>query len=91
MNMLEAAVLGIIQGLAEFLPISSSGHLEVAQRLMGLQTDSMSMMLLTVLLHAGTLVAVITVFWEDWMDILKHLFRSRLLWLLVVASLPAVM
>ena len=90
MNMLEAAVLGIIQGLAEFLPISSSGHLEVAQRLMGLQTDSMSMMLLTVLLHAGTLVAVITVFWEDWMDILKHLFRSRLLWLLVVASLPAV-
>lgn len=90
MNMLEAAVLGIIQGLAEFLPISSSGHLEIAQRLMGLEGDSASMMLLTVLLHAGTLAAVITVFWEDWMEILRHLFRSRLLWLLVVASLPAV-
>ena len=83
MNMLEAAVLGIIQGLAEFLPISSSGHLEIAQRLMGLQADSMSMMLLTVLLHAGTLAAVITVFWEDWLDILKNLFHSRLLGLLI--------
>lgn len=91
MNMLEAAVLGIIQGLAEFLPISSSGHLEIAQRLMGLEGDSTSMMLLTVLLHVGTLAAVITVFWEDWMEILRRLFRAKLLWLLVVASLPAVL
>ncbi len=91
MDMLEAAVLGIIQGLAEFLPISSSGHLEVAQRLMGLEGDSVSMMLLTVLLHVGTLAAVITVFWEDWMEILRRLFRAKLLWLLVVASLPAVL
>ena len=73
MNVLQAAVLGIIQGLAEFLPISSSGHLEIAQRLMGLQADSMSMMLLTVLLHVGTLAAVIVVFWKDWIDILKNL------------------
>ena len=86
----QAAILGVIQGLAEFLPISSSGHLEIAQRLMGLEADSMSMMLLTVLLHVGTLTAVIVVFWEDWLGILKHLFRSKLLWLLVVASLPAV-
>ncbi len=89
MNILQAAVLGVIQGLAEFLPISSSGHLEVAQRLMGLEADSMSMLLLTVLLHVGTLTAVIVVFWEDWMGILKKLFRSKLLWLLVLASLPA--
>jgi undecaprenyl-diphosphatase len=89
MNILQAAVLGVIQGLAEFLPISSSGHLEVAQRLMGLEADSMSMLLLTVLLHVGTLTAVIVVFWEDWLGILKKLFRSRLLWLLVLASLPA--
>ena len=89
MNMLEAAVLGVIQGLAEFLPISSSGHLEVAQRLMGLEADSMSMMLLTVLLHVGTLTAVAVVFWDDWMGILKNLFRSKLLGLLILASLPA--
>ena len=43
MNVIHTALLGIIQGLAEFLPISSSGHLEVAQRLMGMQADSMSM------------------------------------------------
>jgi undecaprenyl-diphosphatase len=89
MNVLHTAVLGIIQGLAEFLPISSSGHLEVAQRLLGLQAESMDMMLLTVLLHAGTLAAVVVVFWEDWIGILKNLFRSRLLGLLIVASLPA--
>ena len=89
MNVLHAAILGIIQGLAEFLPISSSGHLEVAQRLMGLQAESIEMMLLTVLLHAGTLTAVIVVFWNDWMRVLKNLFHSRLLGLLIVASLPA--
>lgn len=89
MNVFQAAVLGVIQGLAEFLPISSSGHLEVAQRLMGLQADSMSMMLLTVLLHVGTLTAVVVVFWEDWMGILKNLFHSNLLGLLILASLPA--
>ena len=90
MNVLQAAVLGIIQGLAEFLPISSSGHLEIAQRLMGLQADSMSMMLLTVLLHVGTLAAVIVVFWKDWIDILKNLFHSKLLGLLILSSLPAI-
>ena len=90
MNILQAAILGVIQGLAEFLPISSSGHLEIAQRLMGLDADSMSMMLLTVLLHVGTLTAVAVVFWEDWLDILKNLFHSKLLGLLIIASLPAV-
>ena len=90
MNVLQAAVLGVIQGLAEFLPISSSGHLEVAQRLMGLEADSMSMMLLTVLLHVGTLTAVVVVFWEDWIGILKDkLIHSKLLGLLIIASLPA--
>lgn len=90
MNVLQAAILGVIQGLAEFLPISSSGHLEVAQRLMGLQADSMSMMLLTVLLHVGTLTAVVVVFWKDWMGILKDkLVKSKLLGLPILASLPA--
>ena len=92
MNVLQAAILGVIQGLAEFLPISSSGHLEVAQRLMGLEADSMSMMLLTVLLHVGTLTAVVVVFWEDWIGILKDkLVKSKLLGLLILASLPALL
>ncbi|MBQ2975998.1 MAG: undecaprenyl-diphosphate phosphatase, partial [Clostridia bacterium] len=89
MNIFEAAILGIVQGLAEFLPISSSGHLELCQQLMGLNGSSQAMLLLSVLLHAGTLVAVIVVFWEDWWGILKNLFKSRLLGLLFIASLPA--
>ena len=89
MTILQSAILGIVQGLAEFLPISSSGHLEICQHLMGLSENSSAMMLLTVLLHAGTLVAVAVVFWEDWVGILKNLFRSRLLGLLFIASLPA--
>lgn len=89
MNIFQAAILGIIQGLAEFLPISSSGHLELAQQLMGLTDDSQAMLLLSVLLHAGTLIAVIVVFWEDWWGILKNPFKSKTLGLLFLASLPA--
>lgn len=89
MNIFQAAILGIIQGLAEFLPISSSGHLELAQQLMGLTENSQAMLLLSVLLHAGTLIAVIVVFWEDWWNILKNPFKSKTLGLLFLASLPA--
>ena len=89
MNVFQAAILGIIQGLAEFLPISSSGHLELAQQLMGLTDNSQAMLLLSVLLHAGTLVAVVVVFWDDWWSILKNPFKSKTLGLLFIASLPA--
>ena len=90
MSILYAAILGIIQGLAEFIPISSSGHLELARRLMGLTENNQVMTLLTVLLHAGTLIAVIVVFWPDWLEMLKKgIVGSRTFWLLVLASLPA--
>lgn len=89
MNIFQAAILGILQGLAEFLPISSSGHLELGQQLMGLTDNSQAMLLLSVLLHVGTLVAVAVVFWEDWWNILKNPFKSKTLGLLFLASLPA--
>ena len=89
MSVFQAVILGIIQGLGEFLPISSSGHLVVAQHLMGMQADDQAMLLLTVLLHVGTLAAVITVFWKDWLGILTDLFHSKLLVLLIIASIPA--
>ena len=89
MTIFKAAVLGIIQGLAEFLPISSSGHLELFQHLMNMSDNAASMMLLTVLLHVGTLLAVAVVFWKDWMDILRNLFKSKMLGLLFIASIPA--
>ena len=92
MNVFQAAVLGLVQGLAEFLPISSSGHLILARMLMGIsnaEAATGSYMILDVLLHAGTLLAVMVVFWKDWWGILKNPFKSRLLLLLIVASIPA--
>ncbi|MEK7711124.1 MAG: undecaprenyl-diphosphate phosphatase [Planctomycetota bacterium] len=62
---LEALVLGVIQGLTEFLPVSSSAHLAFTQRWMGLQADSPSMFMFDGLSHVGTLVSVAVVFRES--------------------------
>ena len=94
MNTLQAIVLGLVQGLAEFLPISSSGHLILTRAIMGISDEAAatgSYMMLDVLLHAGTLLAVIVVFWKDWWAILKNPFRSKTLLLLFIASLPALL
>lgn len=85
--MLKTLLLGIIQGLSEFLPISSSGHLVLFQKLLDMPQTGL---LLEILLHVGTLVAVLAVFWHDWLDMLLHLFTSRAVRLLIVATLPAV-
>ena len=79
MNIFQAAVLGLVQGLAEFLPISSSGHLILARLLMGISDAEAAMgkyIIFDVLLHAGTLLAVVVVFWKDWWGILKNPFKS---------------
>ncbi len=92
MNVFQAAVLGLVQGLAEFLPISSSGHLILARMLMGISDADAATgayMILDVLLHAGTLLAVAVVFWKDWWDMLLHPIKNRTLLLLIVASIPA--
>jgi len=86
MDIIEAIILGLIQGLAEFLPISSSGHLAIAMAAMGIEEEPL---LLAVLFHMGTLVAVLVVFWRDWWEMLKNPFKSKALWLLALATLPA--
>ena len=87
MSILEAAALGLFQGLAEFLPISSSGHLNLLQALFGVEVDHQ--LLFNILLHVGTLVAVMIVFWKDWLNMLLHPIKDRTLLLLFIASLPA--
>ena len=87
MSILEAAALGLFQGLAEFLPISSSGHLNLLQALFGVEVDHQ--LLFNILLHVGTLVAVLIVFWKDWLNMLLHPIKDRTLLLLFIASLPA--
>ncbi len=66
MPILKIILLAIVQGLAELLPISSSAHVVVAEKLMGLDPSSPQMTLLLVMLHTGTMFAVIAYFWQTW-------------------------
>lgn len=70
MNLLQAIFMGLIQGLTEFLPVSSSGHLAIFQQLFGIETDTG--VLFEVLLHLGTLIAVCIVFWKDFKNLFVH-------------------
>jgi len=67
MNLLHVVILAIVQGLAELLPVSSSAHVVVSEKLMGLDPTSPEMTLLLVMLHTGTMFAVIVYFWKQWM------------------------
>lgn len=71
MTYLQAAILGIVQGLAEFLPISSSGHLALLQYFFGVESDSV--LLFTVMMHVGTLVSVFIIYRKDIWALLKEL------------------
>ena len=66
MPILKVIVLAIVQGLAELLPVSSSAHVVVAEKLMGLDPTAPQMTLLLVMLHTGTMFAVIVYFWKRW-------------------------
>jgi undecaprenyl-diphosphatase len=97
MTTVQAIFLGMVQGLGEFLPISSSGHLVVVPWLLGWPEHGLSF---DVALHVGTLAAVLYAFFEDWRRMLAAGIRgtlsgrpfadpdSRLLWLLAAASVP---
>jgi len=91
MSYLQALILGAVQGIAEFLPISSSGHLVVLEKFFRL--DVANLMGFDVILHLGTLLAVLIYFWREWLDVLKQIFgqkaKEKFLWPLIVASIPA--
>ena len=74
MSMLSAVILGVIQGIAEFLPISSSGHLAIAQNLLGLKLEGSADGTFDVLLHLGTLIAVFIAYWPDIVDMIREFF-----------------
>jgi undecaprenyl-diphosphatase len=102
MTFIQAILLGIIQGLTEFLPISSTAHLVLAPALFGWQFNQAENFVFTVLVQWGTLVAVAVYFWSELLPITLGWFRSlkpgtklgadaRLGWLLVLATLPALL
>lgn len=82
----QAIILGIVQGLGEFLPISSSGHLVLFQNIFNIEGGEL---LFDTLLHAGTLIAVFIVLWKDIWEILKNPIRKVTL-TIIIATIPAV-
>ena len=74
MSYFEAVILGLVQGLAEFLPISSSGHLALLQQFFGI--DENKVLLFAVMLHVGTLISVFIVYWRDIAELIVELFLT---------------
>lgn len=92
MTVFQALVMGVIQGVAEPLPISSSAHLVLAPWIFGWEDPGLSF---DVALHMGTLLAVVAFFWKDWLELFSEALVKRsgskkalLFWCLVVATIP---
>jgi undecaprenyl-diphosphatase len=98
----QAAIIGLLQGLTEFIPVSSSAHLELAPWILGWEEDGLvGSLAFDVFLHLGTLVALLAYFGRDWLRYLGALWASvrerrvgadtdrRVAWLLVAATIPA--
>lgn len=86
MEIWQAVILGLVQGLTEFLPVSSSGHIAFFQGVFGISGDDIALFFM-IILHLGTLVAVAIVFWRDILNLFKKPFKT--LGLLVLATIPA--
>jgi undecaprenyl-diphosphatase len=102
MTIIQAIILGIIQGLSEFIPISSSAHLVITQSILGWKIPDQEAFIFDVLVHLGTLVAVIIYFRKELWQILLAVFSgianrrpfaenaARLGWIIILATIPAV-
>ncbi|MGQ0602159.1 MAG: undecaprenyl-diphosphate phosphatase, partial [Anaerolineales bacterium] len=101
MDLLQSLLLGIIQGLTEFLPVSSTAHLILAPYLFGWVLDPEAVFVFNVLLQFGTVISVVAYFWRDLVSIARGVINgfiarqplatpeARLGWRIVVATVPA--
>src|SRR3989304_4865880 len=95
MNIFQSIILGIIQGLTEFIPVSSTAHLLIAQKLLGIPASD-AMFSFLVLVQVGTILSLIVYFWKDLLHLIKAFFakpfstvENRLAWYIVFATIPA--
>ena len=86
MGVFQSLLLGILQGITEFLPISSTGHLYLGRLSFGLEEAGL---FLDTMLHIGTLIAVLVVYQKELLYMLRHPF-SKLSWILIIGTIPAV-
>jgi undecaprenyl-diphosphatase len=107
LSVVQALVMGLTQGLTEFIPVSSSGHLIIVPWLLGwddkVRDAFLTSIEFTVILHMGTLLALLAYFWRDWLRLIPAGLASirdrslkgdpdrKLAWLIVVATIPAVL
>ena len=75
MSWLEALILGLVQGLTEFLPVSSSGHLELGKYLLGINAEKS--LIFTIVVHGATVLSTIVIFWKDLWILIKGLFQFK--------------
>jgi undecaprenyl-diphosphatase len=97
MTLFHSLLLGIIQGLTEFIPVSSTAHLLIAQYLLGLPADDFAFAF-NVLIQLGTLLALVVYFLRDWLSLIRAFFarpfstpENRLAWYVIIASIPALL
>lgn len=100
MGILQSIILGIVQGVCEFLPISSSAHLILIPYLFNfnLEMSNSAKLAFDVALHVGTLISVLAIFWKDWLNLFKGAFNkvfkkkdsfeNKMFWYLVLATIP---
>ena len=77
MDILDALILGIVQGLAEYLPISSSGHLEIFREVLGLKLDGAESLQFDVMLHVATVLSTIVILWREFWPLCRSFFTFR--------------
>jgi undecaprenyl-diphosphatase len=101
-DLLQAIILGVVEGLTEFLPVSSTGHLTIAEKILGLDIDDEAVTAFTVVIQVGAILAVVLYFWRDIWNITRTWFRGigdtsvrgsidyRMGWYVIVGTIPVV-